>query len=113
MNDSRWGELTKIVEAKFDIEDDYQEEIPTQDGGGISDVLIFNGPVGKIKLVRLIKPLVLGKKTFYSKRGQGETAVQYEYSEDETTQSMKIYKWDEFNDEWQEVNSNNMSNILG
>ncbi|MFH1565224.1 MAG: hypothetical protein ABIC82_05280 [bacterium] len=113
MNDSRWENLTKMIESKFDVEEDYIEEIPQSEGGGKIDVIICNAGAGKIKLERYVRPLVLDKKTFYSKRGGSDTAVEYVYSEDETTQSLKLYKWDEFNEVWREISSNNISDIIG
>lgn len=112
MNDSRWENLTKMIQSKFDVEEDYIEEIPDDEGGGKIDIIICNGPMGKIKLERYVRPLVLDKKTFYSKRGGSDTAVEYVYSEDETTQSLKLFKWDEFNDEWQEINSSNIEGMV-
>jgi hypothetical protein len=112
MNDSRWENLTKMIESKFDVEEDYIEEIPESEGGGKIDIIVCEGPVGRIKLERYVRPLVLSKKTFYSKRGGSDTSVEYVYSENETTQSLKVYKWDDFNDGWQEINSNNIADII-
>jgi len=113
MNDERWDNLTKMIDAKFEIEEDYIEEIPEEDGGGNVDIIIFNAPIGKVKLERYLRPIVLSKKTIYSKRGGSDTSVQYEYSQDETSQSLKAYKWDDFNDHWQEIKSDNISDLVG
>lgn len=112
MNDSRWENLSKMIESKFDIEEDYIQEIPPSEGGGKIDVIICDGPMGKIKLERYTRPLVLNKKTFYSKRGGSETSVEYVYSDNETTQSLKLYKWDDFNEIWKEISSNNIDEIV-
>lgn len=113
MNDSRWENLTKMIESKFDVEEDCIQEIPNSEGGGKIDVMICNAGTGRIKLERYVRPLVLSKKTFYSKRGGSETSEEYVYSEDETTQSLKLYKWDDFNEVWQEISSNNIDELIG
>lgn len=113
MNNERWDNLIKMIEEKFEIEEDYIEDIHPDDGGGQKDIVVFTSPLGKIKLAREVRPLVTDKKTFYSKRGQNDMTVKYNYSKDETTQSLKAYKFDDFKDEWQEINSNNINEIAG
>ena len=112
MNDERWDNLTKMIEGKFEVEDDYIEEIPDDEGGGKIDIIVCNGSMGKIKLERYVRPLVLDKKTFYSKRGGSDTAVEYVYSESETTQSLKAYKWDEFEEEWKQIRADDIGDLV-
>jgi hypothetical protein len=113
MNDERWSALTTVIEDKFDVEEDYVEELPEKDGGGDKEVIVFSdAKFGKLKIERYIKPLILGKKTYFSKRGNSETAIKYEYSESETTQSIKIFKYDPFKDFWIELDANNVGQIL-
>lgn len=112
MNDERWDNLNKIINDRFEIIEDYEEEIPETDGVGYVGVVVFSTPAGTIKLERYVRPVVLNKKTFYSKRSEGEVAVKYDYSKEETTQNLKIYKLDEINDRWQEINENNIADFL-
>jgi hypothetical protein len=48
---------------------------------------------------------VLDKKTVFSRRIGSETAVDYVYSEDEKSYKLIAYKWNENNDEWEEIDS--------
>jgi hypothetical protein len=113
MNDERWDNLTKMINGKFEVEEEKTIDIPEGEGVGEIDIIIFNGPVGRIKLERYLRPLVLDKKTIYSKRGGSDTHVEYVYSKDEITQSMKAYKWNDFNDEWEEIKSDNIREMFG
>jgi hypothetical protein len=61
--------------------------------------------LGKIRLEHISKPIVLDKKTVFSRRIGSETAVDYVYSEDEKSHKLIAYKWDENNDEWEEIDS--------
>ena len=56
-----------------------------------------------MRLEFIIKPLVLDKKTTYSRRIGSETAVDYVYSEDEKSYKLMAYKWSDEKDGWIEI----------
>lgn len=70
----------------------------------------FIGPLGQMKLERTTKPKVLDKKTLYSNRAGSDMRVDYIYSPDEVVQYMKAYKWDENDEEWTEIEAENLVN---
>ncbi|MFA6304951.1 MAG: hypothetical protein WCV73_00485 [Patescibacteria group bacterium] len=74
-----------------------------------TEVLEFNGPAGKMRLEWITRPKVLSKKTNYSNRIGGEINVDYVYSEDEQTHTLKVYNWNEARDDWQEIDSANFT----
>ena len=110
MIDDKWEALKEELHRKFKVEDAHFEDMimQTADGPvitGKAEVLIFPTPLGKIKLVRESKPVVLDKKEFYSHQ-QGKTArVEYKFSETEFSHKIKAYKWDDYNDEWKEIDA--------
>ncbi|OGE89029.1 MAG: hypothetical protein A3J07_04560 [Candidatus Doudnabacteria bacterium RIFCSPLOWO2_02_FULL_49_13] len=110
MIDDKWEALKEELHRKFKVEDAHFEDMimQTADGPvitGKAEVLIFPTPLGKIKLVRESKPVVLDKKEFYSHQ-QGKAArVEYKFSETEFSHKIKAYKWDDYNDEWKEIDA--------
>ena len=77
---------------------------------GKVEVLIFFTPIGKVKLTRESKPVVLDKKEFYSHQ-QGKAArIEYKFSDTEFSHKIKAYKWDDDNDNWKEIDAGNFQN---
>ena len=58
-----------------------------------------------MKLEFIVKPLVLDKKTVYSKRAGQETKVDYVTSETEKVRTFLASKWDEASETWLEIDS--------
>ncbi len=109
MQDDKWEALKEELKRKFKVEDQHFEDLitSTADGPVISgkvEVIIFETPMGKIKLVRESKPVVLGKKEFYSHQ-QGKAArTEYQFSDTEFSHKIKAYKLDD-EDEWKEMDA--------
>ncbi|MFA7662801.1 MAG: hypothetical protein WCX88_02690 [Patescibacteria group bacterium] len=116
MNLERWQDIKTLVETKFGFDYYGQEkfEIGDNDKGQTveadREIIEFNGPLGKMRLEFEIKPVVLDKKVFGSKRIGGENNVTYVYSEDEKTYKLRVYKLDEASDSWVEIDA---SGFLG
>lgn len=100
----KWQDVVNKIKDNFLVEDsgkDYLDEA----GGVDIDYIIFNGPLGKIKLEYITKPVVLDKKTIYSSRIGSETKIDYVYSQDEKSSKLKVFKWDEAINDWQEIDA--------
>jgi len=114
MQDDKWEQLKEELKRKFSIEDTHFEDLTvnTADGPviyGKVEVLIFETPMGKIKLARESKPVVLGKKEFYSHQ-QGKAArTEYQFSETEFSHKIKASKWDDDLDDWKEIDASNFA----
>ncbi len=104
MQPEKWNNLIGDIKDKFKVEEDGKEHL---DEGGGTDIeyIVFKSPLGRIKLEFVVKPLVLDKKTTYSKRIGSETTVEYVYSPNEKTCKLTAYKWDERKNEWMEVDA--------
>lgn len=103
MQDEKWQNLVGRVKDEFEVLDEDKNNLPEVESPGFVEFIIFNGPLGKIKLERTTRPIVLDKKTMGSRRIGGETAVEYIYSDTEFSHKFKAYKWEENNDEWNEM----------
>jgi len=100
----KWHDIIAMIEDKFSIEQ--HDKIESEECGGmIVETIIFESPLGKIKLELTIKALVIDKKTSYSKRAGSNVAVEYIYSDEEKVNYMDAYKMDD-NNEWQKINEN-------
>ncbi len=99
MNDDKWQDILLKVKEKFTIEEQTTAEDLEIERSKIETV-IFSSPIGRIKMVRTTTPRVLDKKTVYSRRAGSDMAVQYDYSDTEFVQNLKIFKWDDLQEDW-------------
>lgn len=102
MTEERWKDLVGNIKDKFKVEDEGSEHLD-EHGGIDREYIVFAGPLGKMKLELITKPVVLDKKTNYSNRIGSETKVNYIYSESEKTSRLVAYKWDDNQEEWVEI----------
>ncbi len=108
MSPERWKELSAEIRSRFSIRDEGEERIEEEGGIDIS-FIEFQGPMGLMRLEFVSKPLVLDKKTNYSKRIGSETGVAYVYSETEMNQNLNAYRWDDLIGDWQEIDARQFS----
>ena len=102
MNLEKWTNVIGQIKDNFEVLDEGQEHLD-EEGGTDIEFIIFKGPLGKMRLEFVSKPVILDKKTNYSKRIGSETAVKYVYSEDEKSSHLTAYKWDDNQNDWIEV----------
>jgi hypothetical protein len=103
MNEERWEEVLRRLDKLFgDLEFDEVEEAETQ---AVTETVVWTGPQGKMKLARTTRPLVVDKKTHFSNRIGGGTHVEYIYSKTETTSRVRLYRWVEPANDWEEVDA--------
>ena len=102
MSPEKWRDLVGQIKDNFKVEEN--ETLHLDEAGGTEvEYIIFKGPLGRMKLELIIKPVVLDKKTKYSNRIGAETVVEYVYSQTEKNYRLKAYKWDEATDDWLEM----------
>ena len=105
MRPEKWEKLVADIEVNFKIEEHKKKYLDDMGGTDI-DYIIFEGPLGKMKLEFVVRPLVLDKKTNYAKKRMGgETGIEYIYSPDEKTYKLNAYKWDGVS--WVEIEAGN------
>lgn len=114
MQDDKWEALKEELKRKFKVEEIGFEDLIMETGDGPvvqgkTEFLIFGTPLGKIKLARESKPVVLDKKEFYSHQ-QGKAArIEYKFSETEFSHKVKAYKYnddyDDEKDQWKEIDA--------
>lgn len=90
MTEERWQQLVGRIKDEFDVLS--CEKSNDEDSSESTEEIIFNGPAGKMRLIRIIKPRLLGEKTFYSGRLAAQTSIQKVYSDTETIDIVKLYR---------------------
>lgn len=109
MNDEKWGDVVNLIEQKFEVLDKTKEENPIGDDFGEEkatekiETIIFNGSLGKIKVERTTRPIILDKKSHYTKRMGTSAQTEIIYSKDEFSHKFKAYKWDDIDNDWVEI----------
>lgn len=98
MQDEKWQEIIGRVKDDFELIEDGSKEL--EEGPGQVEYIIFNGPLGKVKLERTSKPLVVDKKAIGSKRIGSQTRVEYIFSETEKVHTFRAYRWDDSQGSW-------------
>ncbi|MFA6098666.1 MAG: hypothetical protein WCV50_02735 [Patescibacteria group bacterium] len=101
MNTEKWQEIVGQIKDSFEVMEDGKRDL--EEDPGYVNFIIFKGPLGKMKLELTTRPLVLDKKGIGSRRIGSQSKVEYIYSESETTQTFKAYKWNESAEEWTEM----------
>jgi len=100
MNDEKWEELLYKISLKSELD----RKVETEDEGRTTvETVVFDVGTGKMKLQRVSKPLVIDKKMHYSKRIGGGATAEYVYSETERVHRVNLYRWDEDESAWIEV----------
>lgn len=102
MQPEKWQEIVGKIKDNFKVEESGREHL-RDEGGGEIEYIVFNGPLGRLKLEFISRPVILDKKTKYSKRIGSSTVVDYVYSQEEKIHKLKVYKWDEALNDWQEI----------
>ncbi len=110
MTKEKWQEIVGKVKDSFELEDEGGEHL--EDEGGVDiEYIIFTGPLGRMRLEFITKPVILDKKTTYSRRIGSETAVDYIYSETEKSEKLNAYKWNDTINDWQEIEAGSFAEL--
>jgi hypothetical protein len=98
MNEDRWEEIKHLVKNKFELE---KEEKVKEEEKEI-ERLIFQGPLGRMKLEWITKPRVIDIKTSgSSRRGGVAQKIEKVYSQDEFVSFLKAFVYQ--NNAWVEM----------
>jgi hypothetical protein len=102
MTIEKWEDIKGKIKDGFTVEDEGRETYEDE-GGMVVEYIVFTGPLGKMRLEYIAKPIVLDRKTIYSTRIGSGTTVEYVYSKDEKSYRLQVYKWDDDADDWVEM----------
>lgn len=98
MNEERWEDIKNLVKNKFKLEKEERVKEAEKD----IERLIFQGPLGRMKLEWITKPRVVDIKTSGStKRGGVAQKIEKVFSQDETVSYLDAYVFKD--DVWVEI----------
>lgn len=103
MNEEKWLDTIAHIKDNFEDVQITKGDLPDEDGPGEIEVVEFSGPLGKMKLEFTTKPLVLDKRTIGSRRIGSDVKVEYKYSDTDNVNKLKIYKYNDATDSWDEM----------
>lgn len=99
MNLDKWKDVRASILSNFEVINQYEES--DEDSHGKKEIIEFNGPLGKTRLVFSIRDLIIDKHTNYSNRIGSGISVEYQYSDSEKTYSLKAFKF--VDGDWEEI----------
>lgn len=115
MQDDKWEALKEELKRKFKVEDEHFEDLTMETADdvvkqGRIEVIIMQTPMGRIKMVRETRPVVLDKKIHYSHRAGQAARTEYTFSETEKSHKLKVYTWSDDLDDWFEIDASKFGN---
>jgi hypothetical protein len=90
MTDEKWEQIVGRILDEF--EGSTHQTLDGERENETIEEIIFDGPAGKMKLVRSTKPRLLEEKTHYSGRVGQSTGVEKVYSKDEFVNNVDLFK---------------------
>lgn len=101
MTEDKWIELLERIDRQFTMVDRTIEDVPT--GPGEIETVVFQGPMGTMKVERTVRPVVLDKKQHFTNRAGAGASTEYVYSPTEKSDRVKVYRQTPTTEEWVEV----------
>lgn len=102
MNDDKWAGILDRIQSQFEILEQGEEKLADVPNGK-AEFIVFESPMGKIRLERLHKPKVIDKKTIGGSKYGASTGVEYIYSDTEQVKTFQAFK--EVDGEWEPVDA--------
>ncbi|OJI07323.1 hypothetical protein BK004_01155 [bacterium CG10_46_32] len=105
MTEEKWQAV--VGRLKDDCEILEHQTINGEKEGEKIEEIIFENPIGRMKLTRRTKPRLLGEKTHYSGRVGQSTNVERVYSDDEFVDTVELFQ--DNNGEWVPVDNSSFA----
>lgn len=112
MQEEQWENLLDNLEIKFgklerrhqttNSFDDVGNEIKNEE-----EWVEFETPMGRMKVSRVTRPMIIDKKFHYTHTSGGKGRVEYILSDTEKTHRVILYQWNDLNNNWEEVKTPN------
>ncbi|MBN2585107.1 hypothetical protein JXA59_00440 [Patescibacteria group bacterium] len=103
MRDDKWGEVLDRILTNFKV----LSREKTQEDVSEIETIIFEAPIGRVKLVRTVRPAILDKKvTGAHRRGKSSAQYEYVYSPDEKVSHLTVYR--EVDGEWEPIDADSL-----
>jgi hypothetical protein len=97
MNDEKWLDVVEKIKERFEILDREKMDL---DEGGTEEAIIFESPLGKMKIVRTIRPFYVDKRNLGGRHVEIESLDGSSIDTDKMKQQIDVFKWDDLADDW-------------
>lgn len=101
MHQSKWENLLAQIERQFGFVEHENERF--EERRLSVETVVFDGAGGRMKLERSSRPVILDKKAHFAKRVGSASTVEYIYSDTETVDTVRLFRWDRLAREWREL----------
>ncbi|MEK7580108.1 MAG: hypothetical protein AAB465_00625 [Patescibacteria group bacterium] len=115
MNPEHWEDIIEKIKNKFSDAAHVKEDFVVEENNtgekimGERERIEFVSPVGKIRLEKIRKPMVLDKRVLYSKRIGSDIKVDRVYSDKDMVEHINIYRLNETENVWIKLDEHNFS----
>lgn len=100
MTDDKWKDTLDHISSKFSILEEGAEPL-LEYPNGKREFVIFESPVGRIRLERITKPRTTGQRALTSRRVGGLTKVEATYDLNDFVHFIEASRWDAASGSWE------------
>jgi hypothetical protein len=105
MTREKWLEILEKTKRQFGVEAERKGPLGENIPGEKWVVEFRAGEVGKIKMEWVEKPKLKEVKTIYSNRIGSSTKMENIYDEDEKTNYLNVFKWNDRDEVWEKIST--------
>jgi hypothetical protein len=114
MQEKAWEGLLDRLEDKYgEVKVQRREDIRNDDLGNEIKSQVqfveFDMSGNSFRVEKITSPMILDKKTHYTHTAGARANIEYILSETETTSKMKVFRFDNDEDDWIEIQASDMS----
>ena len=115
MSPDKWEQIKESIKRQFTVEEAGREDLLAQTGEGTvkigdAEFVVFSGPLGRVKLQFGQKAKLEDKTYHYSHRSGQAARVEYKFSDSESVNTFKVFKWNDGEDDWGEIDAGSFTN---
>lgn len=107
MTDDKWHDALDRIQERFTIYEHGEEALPEYPNGK-REFIVFQSPIGKVRLERITKPRTVGERAVTSRRIGGTTKVESMYDLHDLVHFVNAARWDETAGAWREVDASGL-----
>ena len=105
MQDDKWEAALDKIQDQFEVLEQGEESLEAGPGGRV-EFIVFNSPMGRLRVERTTKPKVIDKKSFGGSKYGASTGVEYIYSDTEQVKTVQAFR--DSNGEWQPIEAESL-----
>lgn len=104
MHDDKWKDALDHITERFTIFEQGTEPLPEYPNGK-REFIVFQSPLGKVRLERTTKPRTTGQRAVTSRRIGGTTKVESLYDLHDMVHFITASRWDDGAGTWHEIDA--------